>query len=124
LRTEGWRVKLRRVSDLSSLIERVERRCRRVATATPGSSGPLRDVEDLLSEGYVVAMSAERRSRHLEDRMATLAQHVEDPRAAIELSELALEKRTVDQRVRVLRESLARLREQFVRLGGHLPTSR
>ena len=111
------------MSDLSSLIERVDRRCRRVATSTAGSSGPLRDVEDLLSEGYVAALSAERRSRHLEDRLATLAERVEDPKAAIELSELALEKRTVDQRVRVLRESLDRLRDQFVRLGGHLPTS-
>jgi hypothetical protein len=95
-----------------------------VTSATPGSSGPLREVEDLLSEGYVAAMSAESRSRHLEDRLATLAQRVEDPRAAIELSQVALEKRTVDQRVRVLRESLDRLRDQFVRLGGHLPTSR
>ena len=103
------------MSDFSHLIARIDDQCRRAAAdSSAGSSTD--DVEGLLTEGYLVALRGESRSRRLGERLEVLAQSLPDAEAAIEARTVGLEKRTVDQRVRVLRERLAALREHLLQL--------
>jgi hypothetical protein len=112
------------VSEFSQLVERIDVQCRRAAAAGP-QGGPAREqVEDLLTEGYLAALTHESRSRRIAERLEALAQTLECESAAIEARKLAWEKRTVDQRVRVLRGRLQDLREHFMRLGGQCSASR
>jgi hypothetical protein len=99
--------KLSEMSEYSELLDRIDAQRRR-ALAVPQPD--VRDeLEDLLTEGYLVALTGESRSRRLSERLETLAQKL-DKGAAIEARLLAREKRTVDQRVRLLRDRLAELR--------------
>jgi hypothetical protein len=117
-------VKLGDVSEFSQLIERIDVQCHRAVAAGPQAGSAREQVEDLLSEGYLAALTHESRSRRIADRLEALAQTLENEASALEARNLALEKRTVDQRVRVLRARLQGLREHFMRLGGHAPASR
>ena len=114
---------LKVVVDFSALLERIDDQCRRAAHARPGDGGTLEAIEDLLSEGYVVALSGESHSRRLADRVLRLAHGSEEPKAAGEARELVLEKRSVDLRVRLLRARLRDLREHLRRLAGPHPLS-
>jgi hypothetical protein len=102
------------MSEFTELLERIDAQCRRAA------AGPRtqvrRELEDLLTEGYLAALTGESRSRRLSERLETLAHDLDDERAAGEARILAREKRTVDQRVRVLRERLNELRAGAGRL--------
>jgi hypothetical protein len=99
--------KLSEMSEYSELLDRIDAQRRR-ALAVPQPD--VRDeLEDLLTEGYLVALTGESRSRRLSERLETLA-HKLDQGAAIEVRLVAREKRTVDQRVRLLRDRLAELR--------------
>jgi len=109
------------VSEFAQLLERVDRQCRLAATARPDGGSGRKEIEDLLSEGYLAALIEERRSRRIAERLEALALELENEDAATEARSLALEKRTVDQRVRALRERLSDLRENLVQLGGHRP---
>jgi hypothetical protein len=96
------------MGEFSDLLDRIDAECRR-ALARPPTDVP-RGLEDLLTEGYLAALTGESRSRRLSERLETLAQNLDDEQAAIEARTLAREKRTVDQRVMVLRERLKELR--------------
>jgi hypothetical protein len=100
--------KLSWMSEFHELLDHIEGQCRR-ALASP-RSGARREVEDLLTEGYLAALTAESRSRRISERLEALAQQLDDEQAAIEARRLAREKRTVDQRVKVLRARLQELR--------------
>jgi hypothetical protein len=93
------------VREFSELLERIDGHCRR-AGACPEEG----DLDDLLTEGYLAALNGESRSRRLAERLVKLAQNLEDEQAANEARRLAIEKRTVDQRVKVLRARLSDLR--------------
>ena len=108
------------MNEFSELLERIDAQCRR-ALASPCAS-VRRELEDLLTEGYLVALTGESRSRRMSERLEMLAQQLDDEDAAIEARTLALEKRTVDQRVRVLRDRLAELRARAAG-GGRLQPS-
>jgi hypothetical protein len=99
--------KLSEMSEYSELLDRIDAQRRR-ALAVP-QPDVQDELEDLLTEGYVVALTGESRSRRLSERLDTLA-HKLDQGAAIEARLVAREKRTVDQRVRLLRDRLAELR--------------
>jgi hypothetical protein len=96
------------MSEFSELLERIDGQCRR-ALAGPRNDS-VQDLEDLLTEGYLAALTGESRSRRLAEQLETLAQNLEDEQAAIEARTLAREKRTLDQRVSVLRARLHDLR--------------
>ena len=98
------------MGEFSDLLDRIDAECRR-ALAGPRTD-VRRELEDLLTEGYLAALTGESRSRRLSERLETLAQNLDDEQAAIEARTLAREKRTVDQRVRVLRQRLNELRAQ------------
>jgi hypothetical protein len=105
--------KLCAMSELSELLDRIDAQCRR---ALDGPSTDARgELEDLLTEGYLAALTGESRSRRLSERLETLAENLDDEDVAIEARMIAREKRTVDRRVRVLRERLNELR---ARAGG------
>jgi hypothetical protein len=98
------------MSEISELLDRIDGQCRR-ALAGPRTPGQ-RELEDLLTDGYLAALTGESCSRRLSTRLETLAQNLDDEHAAIEARRLARDKRTVDRRVRVLRARLAQLRSR------------
>jgi hypothetical protein len=101
------------VNDLfGDLIERIDRRRRQVRGRSVGDRVRA-DIEDLLTEGYITALTAESRSRELARRLEALADAVEDEDAAREARRLALEKRALDRRVGELRARLRELRESL-----------
>jgi hypothetical protein len=108
------------MNEFSELLESIEAQCRR-ALSGPCQSGR-RELEDLLTEGYLVALTGESRSRRMSERLEMLARRLDDEDAAIEARTLALKKRTVDQRVSVLRDRLAELRARAAG-GGRLQPS-
>ena len=103
--------------EFTDLLERIDRLSSR-ASAAPDDARLLSQIEDVLAEGYVEALSGEARSRRLGRRVDALVERLDEPDAAVEARRLALQRRTLDQRVRALRERLAIMREHFVRLGG------
>src|SRR5688572_4130867 len=105
------------MTDVSHLLGRIDRLC---SQAVPGDANErlLKEMEEVLAEGYVRAMYGERHSRRLGKTMQNLVETLDAPEAALEARRIAVQKRTLDQRVTLLRRSLATLREHFLRLGG------
>src|SRR5215210_5632703 len=69
-----------------------------------------RELEDLLTEGYARALAGEAHSRRLERRLTDLLPDMDRPGVAKEARRLALQRRTVDQAVKELREKLGAIR--------------
>jgi hypothetical protein len=99
------------------LLERIDRLSDR-ASSEPQGSRLLGEIEDVLAEGYLLALNAEARSRRLAEQAEDLVERLDEPDAARELRRVAAQRRGLDQRTRVLRSQLAVMREHFVRLGG------
>jgi hypothetical protein len=99
-------------TDLVTRIERLHAR----ATEARSADGLLGEIEDLLAEGYLEALTGEARSRRLAERLGELVEIVDQREAALEMRRIAVQKRGVDARVSVLRDRLAELREQFAQL--------
>ena len=97
---------------LSTLLERIERG-RREADRWPIGAATRDEIEDVLAEGYIVALTCESTSRRLDERLSSLVEALEDEDAAREARRLALEKRTLDSRVSDLRARLADLRDRL-----------
>ena len=113
LRFERRQGKLPGVEErLSTLLERIDRG-RREADEWPIGESTRDAIEDLLAEGYIVALTCESRSRRLDERLRSLVEELEDEEAAREARRLAVQKRTLDSRVRDLRERLADLRDRL-----------
>jgi hypothetical protein len=83
---------------------------RRLDAVATRSRVHMRELEELLTEGYARALAGEAQSRRLERRLEELLPVIDDPAAAKEARRLTLQRRTVDQAVRELREKLAKLR--------------
>jgi hypothetical protein len=81
------------------------------------------EFEDLLTEGYARALDGEAQSRRLEQQLAELLPEIDNPGVAKEIRRLALERRTVDQAVRDLRDKLAETRERVTTASGRGSTS-
>jgi hypothetical protein len=106
--------------DISDVLRRIDELCSRPAPGVRDAE-LLDEMEDLLAEGYVLTLTAERRSARLGKTLEGLVESLDradraDP--AVEARRVALSKRSVDQAVSVLRERLADLREHFLQLGG------
>jgi hypothetical protein len=98
--------------DIAARIARLSSR----ASKAPSSDRLLGEMEDLLAVGYLEALTEEARSRRLADRLARLAENLDEQEAALEIRRIAAQKRGVDAKVTVLRDRLGVLREQFVQL--------
>jgi hypothetical protein len=97
------------------LATRIERLSARVSTAR--SSEPLLgEIEDLLSVGYLEALTHEANSRRLAERWEHRVANLDEQEAALEMMRIAVQRRVVDAKAAHLRGRLAVLREQFVQL--------
>jgi hypothetical protein len=105
------------MAEYTELLERIDRLAARAATPR-ADDALLSDIENLLSEGYMQALTEEARSRRLAARLERLVETLDEPGAAVEARRLAVQRRSLDQRIRTLRGRLHAIREQFVRLGG------
>ena len=101
------------MTDVAHLLERIEAACI-AASATAGTQTGSPRPEDVLTEGYLIALMLEGRSRRLAERLETLARTIDDEESAMSTRMLGLEKRTVDQRVSLYRKELARLHRLVV----------
>ena len=100
--------------DSTDLVTRIERLCSRASVARP-TGELLREIEDLLAEGYLKALAGEARSRRLAERLETLRVIVEQTGTASDIRRIVRDKRRLDAEVSALRDRLSLLREQFVR---------
>ncbi len=101
------------VLESADLMTRIDRLCLRASDAR--SAEPLLgEMESLLDEGYLEALTGDARSRRLAERLDALMESVAEPQVASEIRSIALQKRGVDAGVTVLRDRLGELREQFV----------
>lgn len=105
------------MTDFSDLQERIDAMCTR-ASGAEADPALITDMEDLLSEGYLRALTAEATSRRLERRLDELLGTVGEDDAAREACRLAVERRTIQGRVDELRLQLLAVRQMFVGLGG------
>jgi hypothetical protein len=96
------------------LVTRIDRLCSRAAE--PSDERLLGDMEDLLAEGYLEALSREARSRRLAERLERLVEILDQPEAAVEIRRIVPQKRGLDAQVALLRERLGVMREQFAQL--------
>ena len=101
----------------AELLDRIDRLAARADTPR-ADDALLSEMEDLLAEGYMQALTEEARSRRLAARIERLIETLDEPGAAVEARRIAVQRRTLDQRIDTLRLRLDAIREQFVRLGG------
>jgi hypothetical protein len=101
--------------DSSDLGLRIARVSSRASEGWP-AEGLLGEMEDVLAEGYLKALSGEAGSRRLAERLERLVEVIDQPGAAVEARRVALEKRGLDAEVSDLRAQLAVMREQFVQM--------
>jgi hypothetical protein len=102
----------------ADLVTRIDRLCFRTSEAR--SAEPLLgEMENLLDEGYLEALTGEARSRRLAERLERLVEILDQPKAAVEARRIALQKRGLDDKVTVLRGRLEVMRGHFVQLRGH-----
>jgi len=105
------------MAEYRELLERIDSLAARATTARADDT-LLSEIEDLLAEGYMQALTEEAASRRLAARLERLIATLDEPGAAVEARRLAVQRRTLDKRTSTLRLRLNAIREQFVRLGG------
>ena len=105
------------MAEYPELLERIDRLATRAETRR-ADDALLSEIEDLLAEGYMQALTEEARSRRIVARLERLVETLDEPGAAVEARRLAVQRRSLDQKISTLRLRLHAIREQFVRLGG------
>ena len=111
------------MAEYAELLERIDRLAVR-AESSHADADLLSELEDVLAEGYMQALTGEAKSRRLKTRLAQLVENLDEPDAAVEARRLVVQQRTLDHRIDTLRGRLTAVREQFVRLGGVRGASR
>ena len=105
------------MAEYAELLERIDRLAERAET--PRADGELlSEIENVLAEGYMQALTEEAQSRRIGAKLERLVETLDEPGAAVEARRLAVQRRSLDQRISTLRMRLQAVREQFVRLGG------
>jgi hypothetical protein len=102
--------------DAYAMLERIDALAVRAAHSR-GDHELLVEIEDVLSDGYTVALAGEARMVRLEEQLEALVDSGDEGRAR-ELRRLVREHRTIERSVAALRSMLARLHREFVSLGG------
>jgi hypothetical protein len=105
------------MSDYAELLQRLDRLAARVDISCADDS-LLSEIENLLAEGYMQALTEEARSRRMAAQLERLVESLDEPGVAVEARRLAVQRRSLDQKISALRGRLHAIREQFVRLGG------
>jgi len=102
--------------DRSDLALRIARLSSRASEEARLPEALLGEMEDVLAEGYLKALSGEAGSRRLAERLERLVGSLDQPGVAVEARRIALEKRGLDAQVTDLRARLSVMREQFAQL--------
>jgi hypothetical protein len=102
------------------LVTRIERLSAR-ASHGQSSHQLLVEIEDLLTVGYLEALTQEARSRRLAERWEHLTENLDEQDAALEIRRIAVQRRGIDAKAALLRDRLAVLREQFAQLRATSP---
>jgi hypothetical protein len=105
------------MSDYAELLQRLDRLAARVDISRADDS-LLSEIENLLAEGYMQALTEEARSRRMAAQLERLVESLDEPGVAVEARRLAVQRRSLDQKISALRGRLHAIRELFVRLGG------
>ena len=105
------------MAEYAELLNRIDRLAARADVAR-ADDALLSEIEDVLAEGYMEALTAEARSRNMATRLERLVDTLDEPGAAVEARRLAVQRRSLDTAIGTLRMRLNTIREQFVRLGG------
>jgi len=105
------------MAEYAELLERIDSLAARAETRR-ADDRLLSEIEDVLAEGYMAALTEEARSRRMGAQLDRLVETLDEPGAAVEARRLAVQRRTLNQRTSTLRMRLNAIREQFVRLGG------
>jgi hypothetical protein len=105
------------MAEYAELLERLDRLSAR-AESPRADEALLREIEDALAEGYMQALTCEARSRRMATQLEDLVETLDEPGAAVEARRLAVQRRTLDQKISTLRSRLNAMREHFIRLGG------
>lgn len=103
------------MSESIHLATRIDRLSRRASAAGP-DHGLLEEIGDLLGQGYLCALAADARNERLAERLEQLVASVDQPKEALQIRRISLEKRVGEANVATLRDRLAILRDQFSRL--------
>ena len=88
------------------------------ASRDEADSQLLAEMEDVLAQGYMAALTGEAKSRRLGRDLEGLVERIDEPGAADEARRIASERRTLDRMCGELRSRLSDMRAHFVRLGG------
>jgi hypothetical protein len=107
------------MQDATDLVERLDALAARAADAVRRDL-ELGQLEDVLTVGYVGALSGEARMMRLEEQLDELFDTA-DERRARDLRLVVREHRSLERSVAGLRATLARLQVRFVALGGAAP---
>jgi hypothetical protein len=99
-------------NDLAGQVERLSAR----ASEAQSSERLLGEIEDLLTVGYLEALTQEGHSRRLAERWERLIGDLDEDEAALEIRRIAVQRSGIDARVALLRDRLGVLREQFMQL--------
>ena len=105
------------MADYPDLLKRIDRLAAR-AEGPHADDALLSEIEDVLAEGYMQALTEEARSHRMASRLEQLVATLDEPGAAVEARRLAVQRRTLEHQVSTLRNRLGAIREQFIRLGG------
>ena len=105
------------MTEYADLLKRIDRLAAR-AESSRADDALLSEIEDVLAEGYMQALTEEARSRRMASRLEQLVETLDEPGAAVEARRLAVQRHTLEQKVSTLRSRLNAIREQFIRLGG------
>jgi hypothetical protein len=105
------------MAEFVELAKRIDRLSARALGASDDAQ-LLSEIEDVLAEGYIQALTGEARSRRLGTRLERLVETLDEPGAAVEARRIVLQRRSLDQKIGDLRAQLSVMREHFIRVGG------
>ena len=105
-----------RMPELDELKQRIDGLCARATSERPNAR-LLVEIEDLLAEGYLLALHGDHQSQRLQRRFEALVDAVDAAESAEQLRAVAREQRMVSQATHELRAQLAVMREHWIALG-------
>lgn len=107
-----------RYAEINGIIDALCKRARHGA-----EPALLREMEDVLTSGYALALHGDARRRQLQARVENLTRGLPEAEVAKELRRLSLERRSLEDSTRELRTRLNAMRALLMELGGPIPLS-
>jgi hypothetical protein len=102
--------------DFAHLRDRIDAACAR-ASSERHDAELLAEIENLLAEGYICALSGDRSRRRLQERFDALVEAGQGGAGTEQLRAVSREQRLVAEATRELRAQLAVMREHWLAVG-------